>query len=88
MSYPVWTDPGPWDETKHAAFKQQITDGCVGQTPEVQAAWGEMADHMIAIADLFATTIGDGIVQVLMQANNEADENEENLHFRVIQRVY
>jgi hypothetical protein len=63
-------------------------EGCEEESPEIQAIWSDIADKLIEVADLFKTTLGPGIVQVAMQADNEAHENEQYLKFRVYQRVY
>lgn len=88
MSYPAWFDPTDWDETKHEAFKAEIMSGCDEESPEVQAVWSSIADKLIEIADLFKTAVNTGIVQVMMQTDNEASENEMYLKFRVYQRTY
>jgi hypothetical protein len=86
MSYPNWFDPTGWDETKHEEFKARIMAGCEDQTPEVQAQWSAIADALIVAADAFAFMVSDGLTQVIMQADPEADENNMYLTFRVYQR--
>lgn len=88
MSYPAYFDPGNWDAEKAEAFKASIMAGCVGQSAAVIAAWDDIADHLIASANLFQAVQIDGITQVLMQADNEADEKEMYLKFRIYQRIY
>jgi hypothetical protein len=90
MSYPNWFDPTPWDDTKAAEFIPRVLEDIDEQTPETQAAWADIAQKMVEAADLFKAMVDGhvGIVHVTMQANNELDEYEMYLNFRLYQRTY
>lgn len=90
MSYPNWFDPAPWDETKPDEFVLRVLEDIDEQTPETQAAWENMANKMVEAISLFKEMVDGhvGIVQVTMQANNELDEHEMALNFRIFQRTY
>lgn len=88
MSYPAYFDPGDWNEARAAALKSSIMAGVVDQTQEVKDAWEAIADALILAANQFQSVVGAGITQVIMQADNEADENWMYLKFRIYQRTY